>query len=117
MKVGQLNRRSVLKTLSTSVFFGTATVGRTAARTDTTSPTDLGVLEDSSRADDINANGTIVGRSRKTIDGTSYHRAVRWPDPTSIEDLGTLRDDNAGSSFAHGINNRGTIVGAAQDDA
>lgn len=57
----------------------------------------------------INDRGTIVGGSST---GTEFH-AVRWPDHDSIEDVGTLREDDEGNSRANAISNRGTIVGEA----
>lgn len=117
METIQVDRRTALKRVGVSALVGMSVVGSStgdARAASTSSPTDLGVIEEASRADDVNARNTIIGRSRKTVDGVTYRRGVRWPDTTTIEDLGTLRDDNTGDSFAQAINNRETIVGTAQ---
>lgn len=61
----------------------------------------------------INDRGVVAGYS--TIgDGSAYHAVTYWKGST--HDLGTLDAGPAASSFAYGINARGTVVGMSEPD-
>lgn len=58
----------------------------------------------------INDGGTVVGGSSTE---SEFH-AVRWPDDDTVEDLGTLRENDDGFSQAYAVSNDGTVVGEAE---
>ncbi len=69
------------------------------------------------RATEVGDSGDIVGDA--VVDGW-VHRAVRWvlePRGPVVTDLGTLRSDGTGFSWAHDVNALGQISGVAQDDS
>ncbi len=79
-----------------------------------TEPVDLGTLGGtSSSAQAVNALGAVAGYS--ATPGNEAFHAVRW-DADGATDLGTLGDRRRKDSFAYGINDAGTIVGAGVTD-
>ncbi|WP_136601190.1 hypothetical protein [Salinigranum halophilum] len=75
---------------------------------------DLGSLGGStSSAFDVNGRGEIVGRSESS---TGAH-AFRWAERGGMEDLGTLRQNDAGSSTAIGITDNGVIFGHSETES
>jgi probable HAF family extracellular repeat protein len=75
---------------------------------------DLGTLGGSySYAYDINNSGQIVGYATNS---SNVQRAFLYANGT-MQDLGTLKANNSGSSVAQGINDQGQIVGVADSDS
>ena len=113
-------RRAVLRGIGSGLLFAAgATLGGAKRGSDRgpdgPSPVDLGTLPEASDRGDsyatgVNARGTVVGWSARD---PGYGHAVRWPDPDTVEDLGTLDEDGVGSSDARDINDSGAVVGAA----
>jgi probable HAF family extracellular repeat protein len=64
----------------------------------------------------MSGNGTtIVGGS---INDNAEIRAFRWTEAAGMVDLGTVRSDNSGLSFAHDVSHNGdVIVGQTETDA
>jgi probable HAF family extracellular repeat protein len=56
----------------------------------------------------INDNGQVVG---SFVNSSGDYRAFVWDSTNGIQDLGTLRNDRSGISFATDINNQGQVVG------
>ncbi|WP_153115607.1 autotransporter domain-containing protein [Rhodocyclus tenuis] len=103
-------------------FRWTLNAGSTTAGT----MTDLGTLAGGNTRDSValgvNAAGTVVV-GRAEIDNGDRH-AFRWTlnagstTAGTMSDLGTLRADNAGLSFAYGVNAAGdVVVGGAETDS
>lgn len=80
--------------------------------------TDLGTLDGGAVSDaaDVNDCGTVVGTSETDIDGAVFVHAVRWDADGEPESLGTFRSDDRAESRATSVNNRGTVVGAAEGE-
>jgi probable HAF family extracellular repeat protein len=83
--------------------------------TDSGEMRDLGSLRDDnlggSTAQAVSANGAIAVGSSHTTDDRRFKHAFRW-DTVSEEmiDLGSLRDDNLGSSYAYLVSADGSVV-------
>jgi probable HAF family extracellular repeat protein len=82
--------------------------------------TDLGVLSNGtlSQGRDINNNGLIVGFGDTTDSGTGATRHAFKYENGAMVDIHTLGSTNGSrrASFAHGVNDAGTVVGYSQTD-
>lgn len=68
----------------------------------------------STRAEDINNLGQIVGGS---YSGSGLDRAFIWEEASGMRELGTLSVEGYSYSYANAINNSGLVVGVSSDRA